>query len=92
MSIVKEITTLALTKMHGGVCTAGIDADGCWVRPVRPHVETHNSSKPARKGISDYSLLPIDFFHGGGSHLVNLGVTQFRPAWAARLGIGYRIF
>jgi len=73
VSIVKEITTLALTKMHGGVCTAGIDAEGRWVRPVRPRVE----SKPAREGISDYSLLPIDFFHGGESHLVNLGVTRF---------------
>jgi hypothetical protein len=73
VSIVKEITTLALTKMHGGVCTAGIDAEGRWVRPVRPRVE----SKPVREGASDYSLLPIDFFHGGQSHLVNLGVTRF---------------
>jgi len=73
VSIVKEITTLALTRMHGGVCTAGIDAAGRWVRPVRPR----NESKSAREGISDYSLLPIDFFHGGRSHLVNLGVTRF---------------
>lgn len=73
MSIVKEITTLALTKMHGGVCTAGIDADGRWVRPVRPR----NKSKQEREGISDYSLLPLDFFHGGESHLVNLAVTRF---------------
>jgi len=73
VSTVKEITTLALTKMHGGVCTAGIDADGRWVRPVRPRYE----SKPAREGISDSSLLPLDFFHGGKSHLVNLAVTRF---------------
>lgn len=72
MSIVKEITILALTRMHGGVCTAGIDADGHWVRPVRPRGE----ARQAHAGISDYSLLPLDFFHGGQSHLVNLGVTR----------------
>ncbi len=77
MSIVKEITTLALTRMHGGVCTAGIDADGRWVRPVRAHAESHQPSKPPREGISDYSLLPIDFFHDGQSHLANLSVTRF---------------
>jgi hypothetical protein len=73
VSIVKEITTLALTKMHGGVCTAGIDAGGHWIRPVRPR----NEAKPAHDGISDHSLLPLDFFHGGQSPLVNLAVTRF---------------
>ncbi len=73
MNVTKEITTLALTKMHGGVCTAGIDADGNWVRPVRPQVE----SKSHYETVTDYCLLPLDFFHGGQSHLVNLGVTQF---------------
>ena len=74
MTVTKELTILALTKMHGGVCTAGIDGDGCWVRPVRPHVE----SKPRYEMVTDYCLLPLDFFHGGMSHLVNLGVTRFR--------------
>lgn len=73
MTVTKEITTLALTKMHGGVCTAGIDADDRWVRPVRPHTE----SKPRYEIVTDYCLLPLDFFHGGRSHLVNLGVTRF---------------
>lgn len=73
MSVSTEITTLAITKMHGGVCTAGIDEAGRWVRPVR-----HLSEQALRgTGASDYSLLPIDFFHGGKSHLVNLGVTRF---------------
>lgn len=73
MSTVKDVTILALTKMHGGVCTAGIDADGRWVRPVRPKQEQRHP----REGVSDYTLLPLDFFHGGKSHLVNLGVTRF---------------
>ncbi|MGH9833531.1 MAG: dual OB domain-containing protein [Blastocatellia bacterium] len=74
MSVTKEITILALTKMHGGVCTAGLDAGGAWVRPVRPHA-TH---KPEVEAVTDYCLLPLDFFHGGMSHLVNLGVTRFQ--------------
>ncbi len=73
MTITKEITILALSKMHGGVCTAGIDGDGRWIRPVRPHT----GGKPRAEAITDYCLLPLDFFHGGGSHLVNLGVTRF---------------
>ncbi len=27
--------------------------------------------------ITDHCLLPVDFFHGGQSHLLNLGVTRF---------------
>jgi hypothetical protein len=73
MTVTKELTILALTKMHGGVCTAGIDGDGQWVRPVRPHAE----NKPRYDAVTDYCLLPLDFFHGGHSHLVNLGVTRF---------------
>ncbi len=73
MTVTKELTILALTKMHGGVCAAGIDGDGQWTRPVRPH----NESKPRFEAITDHCLLPIDFFHGGRSHLVNLGVTRF---------------
>jgi hypothetical protein len=73
MSFSTDITTLAITKMHGGVCTAGIDGAGCWVRPVR-----HKPGQaPRATGATDYSLLPIDFFHGGKPHLVNLGVTRF---------------
>src|SRR5215813_1294168 len=73
MTVAKELTILALTKMHGGVCTAGIDGDGCWVRPVRPHTE----DQPRYEMVTDYCLLPLDFFHGGHSHLINLGVTRF---------------
>ncbi len=73
MSITKELTILAVTKMHGGVCTAGIDADGHWVRPVRP-IDARASRYET---ITDYCLLPLDFFHGGQSHLANLGVTRF---------------
>src|SRR5215510_4985346 len=73
MTASKELTILALTKMHGGVCTAGIDGEGCWVRPVRPHPENKNRFEM----VTDYCLLPLDFFHGGRSHLVNLGVTRF---------------
>lgn len=72
MSVEKDITILALTKMHGGVCTAGIDAGGGWVRPVRPLATTKSNYQT----ITDYCLLPLDFFHGGQSHLVNLGVTR----------------
>ncbi|MBI2875315.1 MAG: hypothetical protein HYY20_00345 [Candidatus Tectomicrobia bacterium] len=72
MSVAKDLVILAVTKMHGGVCTAGIDVDGTWVRPVR--------STARRVGecdtITDYCLLPIDFFHGGQSHLVNGGVSR----------------
>jgi hypothetical protein len=75
MSVVKEITVLALTKMHGGVCTAGVDEAGRWVRPVRPTaVERHSTYEP----LTDYCLLPLDFFHSGQSHLVPLGVTRCR--------------
>jgi len=73
VSVVKDVTILALTKMHGGVCAAGIDADGRWVRPVRPRTEQRHP----RECVSDFTLLPLDFFHGGKSHLVNLGVTRF---------------
>jgi hypothetical protein len=72
VSLSKDITTLAITKMRGGVCTAGIDAEGRWVRPVRPARE--QAARPA--SASDYCLLPIDFFHGGQTHLVNLSVTR----------------
>jgi hypothetical protein len=70
----RDLTILAITKMHGGVCTAGIDASGKWVRPVRRPDE----QRTGHAGITDYSLLPIDFFHEGKSHLLNLGVTRFR--------------
>lgn len=76
MSTEKDLTILAVTKMHGGICTAGIDSDGKWVRPVR--------AAPRRQWlrdvITDRCLLPIDFFHGGRPHLVNLGVTRCRLA------------
>ena len=65
---------LAITKMHGGVCTAGIDGSGTWIRPIRrPSTQDREQT-----GITDYSLLPVDFFHGGRSHLVNLGMTRFQ--------------
>jgi hypothetical protein len=72
MSVVKDLVILAVTKMHGGVCTAGIDADGKWVRPVRP------TAKRVGEGdtITDYCLLPIDFFHNGQSHLVTGSLTR----------------
>src|SRR5262245_36411783 len=73
MTATKELTILALTKMHGGVCTAGIDGDGQWVRPVRPYAEI----KPRYEAVTDYCLLPLGFFQGGPSHLVNLGATRF---------------
>lgn len=71
MSAVKVITVLAVTKMHGGVCVAGIDSDDRWVRPVR--VER----KREAGGITDFCLLALDFFHGGKSHLVSMGATRF---------------
>ena len=37
-SIVKDVVILAVPKMHGDVCTAGIAAEGRWVRPIRPTV------------------------------------------------------
>jgi len=73
VSCSKDITTLAITKMHGGVCTAGIDDTGRWVRPVRPLTQQAR----LRAAAGDYSLLTTDFFHGGRSHLVHLGVTRF---------------
>ncbi|HWQ35540.1 MAG TPA: hypothetical protein VNQ79_22025 [Blastocatellia bacterium] len=73
MSVVKDITILAVTKMHGGVCTAGIDSASHWVRPVRAAVARPRN----HDAITDHCLLPVDFFHGGRSQLVNLGVTRF---------------
>jgi hypothetical protein len=72
VSVAKDLVILAVTKMHGGVCTAGIDADGRWVRPVRP------TAKRVGEGdaITDYCLLPIDFFHDGQSHLITGGVSR----------------
>src|SRR5581483_2226358 len=71
--VVKDLTILAVTKMHGGVCTAGIDGTSHWVRPVRAAV-----ARPwNHDAITDHCLLPVDFFHGGQSHLLNLGVTRF---------------
>jgi hypothetical protein len=69
----KDLTILAVTKMHGGVCTAGIDQSGNWIRPVRPASE----QRSLEQSITDYCLLPIDFFHGGKSHLVSMGITRF---------------
>jgi hypothetical protein len=72
VSLAKDLVILGLTKMHGGVCTAGIDAAGTWIRPILP------TTKPigGLSTISDYCLLPIDFFQGGKSHLVNAGVSH----------------
>ena len=64
MSIAKDLVILAVTKMHGGVCTAGIDADGTWIRPVRPTVKRVSECDT----ITDYYLLPMDFFHDETSH------------------------
>jgi hypothetical protein len=72
VSLAKDLVILAVTKMHGGVCTAGIDAEGTWIRPVRPPAEPIGGFNT----ISDYCLLPLDFFHGGRSHLVNAGVSR----------------
>ena len=72
MSIAKDLVILAVTKMHGGVCTAGIDAEGTWIRPVRPTTKAIGGLST----IADSCLLPIDFFHGGKSHLVNAGVSR----------------
>jgi len=72
MSVVKDVVILAVTKMHGGVCTAGIDADGRWVRPVRPTAKRVGECET----ITDYCLLPMDFFHGGRSHLINGALTH----------------
>jgi hypothetical protein len=68
----KDLVILAVTKMHGGVCTAGIDAEGSWVRPVRPTIKRIDECDT----VTDYCLLPMDFFHGGESHLVNGGVCR----------------
>jgi hypothetical protein len=70
--IVKEVVILAVTKMHGGVCTAGIDAEGRWIRPIRPM--TKRVGEPDT--ITDYCLLPLDFFHGGRSHLICGALTR----------------
>jgi hypothetical protein len=72
VSLAKDVVILAVTKMHGGVCAAGIDAEGTWIRPIRPTTKPIGSLST----ISDYCLLPIDFFHGGKSHLVNAGVSR----------------
>ncbi len=72
MTIEKDLTILAVNKMHGGVCTAGIDSEGRWVRPVRSPTQ----KRLERDLITDRCLLPIDFFHGGQSHLANLAVTR----------------
>jgi hypothetical protein len=69
----KDLTILAVTRMHGGVCTAGIDDSGKWIRPVRPASE----QRSVQQAITDHCLLPIDFFHGGKSHLFSMGVTRF---------------
>jgi hypothetical protein len=72
VSLAKDLAILAVTKMHGGVCTAGIDAEGAWIRPIPP------TTKPSGglNTISHYYLLAIDLFHGGKSHLVNAGVSR----------------
>lgn len=72
MGSIKELVILAVTKMHGGVCTAGIDVEGKWVRPIRLTAKRGRESET----ITDYCLLPVDFFHGGKSHLVNCGVSR----------------
>jgi hypothetical protein len=72
VSTAKDLVILAQTKMHGGVCTAGIDAVGTWIRPVRPTAK-HSG---ANQTITDYCLLPMDFFHHGKSHLVHGGVSR----------------
>ena len=72
MSIAKDLVILAVTKMHGGVCTAGIDADGTWIRPIRPTGKRVGECDT----ITDYCLLPMDFFHGEKSHPVNGGVSR----------------
>jgi hypothetical protein len=72
VSLAKDLVILAVTKMHGGVCTAGIDDEGTWIRPIRPTAKLTGGLNT----ISDYCLLPIDFFHGGKSHLVNTGVSR----------------
>jgi hypothetical protein len=77
VSVSIDLTILAVTRMHGGVCTAGIDASGRWVRPVRPPNPRLEAKAGRCEAITDYCLLPLDFFHGGRSHLANLGLTRF---------------
>jgi hypothetical protein len=76
VSTTKDLTILAVTKMHGGVCTAGIDSSGTWVRPTRPRA-TKTLKTPEQSFITDHCLLPLDFFHGGKPHLVSMGITRF---------------
>ncbi len=42
---VSRVTILAVTKMHDGICVAGVDRARAWVRPVR--VPGYNFSKDA---------------------------------------------
>jgi len=72
MGMVNEVIILAVTKMHGGVCIAGIDKQGKWVRPIRPT----NKRIGECDTITDYCLLPIDFFHKGKSHFINGAMTR----------------
>jgi hypothetical protein len=72
IGMVKEVIILAVTKMHGGVCIAGIDKQGEWVRPIRPTKKRIGECDT----ISDYCLLPIDFFHRGKSHFINGAMTR----------------
>lgn len=72
MDMVKDVIILAVTKMHGGVCIAGIDKHGNWVRPIRPTKKRRSECDT----ITDYCLLPIDFFHKGKSHFVNGAMTR----------------
>jgi len=72
VGMVKEVIILAVTKMHGGVCIAGIDNQGRWVRPIRPTKKRIGEYDT----ITDYCLLPIDFFHKGKSHFINGAITR----------------
>ena len=72
MGIVKEVIILAVTKMHGGVCIAAIDSQGKWIRPIRPTKKRISECDT----ITDYCLLPIDFFHQGKSHFINGAMTR----------------
>jgi hypothetical protein len=65
----KDLVILAVTKMHGGVCTAGIDAEGSWVRSVRPTTKRIDECDT----VTDYCLLPLVSFTAA-SHIWSTAV------------------
>jgi len=92
----ESIVILAVTKMHAGMCTAGLTQRGEWLRPVRDfgNVSLRDVSYPNGNLMRcfDIAQIPIIKRRPAGPHIED-AVTDFnhyQPRLAGQIGPGQR--